>query len=677
MLARFTSRLPASLRTLRVELSVQILALAAVALLALAWVASSRSTAVARKEAYAQLSDLASGQAAQLDGQVRDDWRVARTLAAAYSDRASLSDTDVVADVQRVAAANPRLTAVYAGWEPGAFPGAWRAVPGNVAGRAGVWFHRNGGRLEFESLFDDPMTVSKPENYWFTHTRSANADTVVEPYADEGNHLLMTSYLAPIRQGGRFIGLVGVDKALGSLSSELARLHADNGKGYVMAVSPQGTFLAAPKRSAIGTTSLQKLARDEKVAALGQIAKAVAARRSGHLTMRDPFTGQRSVLAWSPVPSTGWAVIASEPLSAVLADAHTLRNQLLLVALIALLAVALLVTLLARRIAAPIVQLAQTADTWGTGDLRPRVELKRADELGRLADSLNEMVEGLASIAGRLGESADEVAATSNEMLATVGDQKSAAARQSSAMNDTSAAAEQVQASADQAAQRASDVAAHARAAEELNQRGAEAVEAIAAGMESVSEAVGSIATQVAALSEHTGHIGEITATVADISEQSSMLALNAAIEAARSGEAGKGFAVVAGEVRKLATQSKDATERVGEILATIGTATAEAVQTAEAGRTVVEQQVLAAERAREVNTEVSAANGHQAEEAAAIADAAEQQRIGMAQITAAVRDTSQATGRLVAGVEESRTAVERLTALSAGLAQLAGQYRV
>ncbi len=468
-----------------------------------------------------------------------------------------------------------------------------------------------------------------------------------------------------------------MDKALGSLSSELARLHADNGKGYVMAVSPQGTFLAAPKRSAIGTTSLLKLARDEKLASLGQMAKAVAASKSGHLPMRDPFTGQRSVLAWSPVPSTGWAVITSEPLSAVLADAHTLRNQLLLVALIALLAVALLVTLLARRIAAPIVRLAQTADTWGTGDLRPRVELRRADELGRLADSLNEMVEGLASIAGRLGESADEVAATSNEMLATVGDQKSAAARQSSAMNDTSAAAEQVQASADQAAQRASDVAAQARAAEELNQRGAEAVEAIAAGMESVSEAVGSIATQVAALSEHTGRIGEITATVADISEQSSMLALNAAIEAARSGEAAKGFSVVAGEVRKLATQSKDATERVGEILATIGTATAEAVQTAEVGRTVVEQQVLAAERAREVNTEVSAANGHQAEEAAAIADAAEQQRIGMAQITAAVRDTSQATGRLVAGVDESRTAVERLTALSAGLAELAGQYRV
>ena len=210
------------------------------------------------------LSDLASGQAAQLDGQVKDDWRIARTLAASYSDRASLSDTDVVADVRRVAA-NPRLTAVYAGWEPGAFPGAWRAVPGNVAGRTGVWFHRAGGRLEFESLFDDPMTVSKPANYWYTHTRSANADTVVEPYADEGTHLLMTSYLAPIRQGGRFIGLVGVDQGLGSLSSELARLRADNGRGYVMAVSPAGTFLAAPRRSAVGTTSLQKLRRDKSL----------------------------------------------------------------------------------------------------------------------------------------------------------------------------------------------------------------------------------------------------------------------------------------------------------------------------------------------------------------------------------------------------------------------------
>jgi methyl-accepting chemotaxis protein len=46
---------------------------------------------------------------------------------------------------------------------------------------------------------------------------------------------------------------------------------------------------------------------------------------------------------------------------------------------------------------------------------------------------------------------------------------------------------------------------------------------------------------------------------------------LNAGIEAARAGEAGRGFAVVAGEVKSLAEETRTATDRIGEIVRSLG----------------------------------------------------------------------------------------------------------
>ena len=78
----------------------------------------------------------------------------------------------------------------------------------------------------------------------------------------------------------------------------------------------------------------------------------------------------------------------------------------------------------------------------------------------------------------------------------------------------------------------------------------------------------------VASLSRATGEIGTIAAAITTIAEQTHLLALNATIEAARAGDAGKGFAVVAGEVKELARETAEATQKISAVVGSIESST-------------------------------------------------------------------------------------------------------
>lgn len=61
--------------------------------------------------------------------------------------------------------------------------------------------------------------------------------------------------------------------------------------------------------------------------------------------------------------------------------------------------------------------------------------------------------------------------------------------------------------------------------------------------------------------------MNDILGYVKSIADTTNLLGLNAAIEAARAGEHGRGFAVVSGEIRKLATNSKQSVSQINEKL--------------------------------------------------------------------------------------------------------------
>jgi methyl-accepting chemotaxis protein len=78
----------------------------------------------------------------------------------------------------------------------------------------------------------------------------------------------------------------------------------------------------------------------------------------------------------------------------------------------------------------------------------------------------------------------------------------------------------------------------------------------------------GRLQLQKEELEETMSQLGQIVEAIGRIAAQTKLLALNATIEAARAGDAGRGFAVVASEVKKLAKDTRDATERAGGMMA-------------------------------------------------------------------------------------------------------------
>lgn len=167
-------------------------------------------------------------------------------------------------------------------------------------------------------------------------------------------------------------------------------------------------------------------------------------------------------------------------------------------------------------------------------------------------------------------------------------------------------------------------------------------------------EEAGRANRQVAALSQAMSEIGQVTSLIQDIAEQTNLLALNATIEAARAGEAGKGFAVVAGEVKGLAGQTAQATERISQQVAKLQTETRDVVF-------VIERIVGTIARLDEI--------------AASISGAVQQEKAATEEISRSVDETASCTGQVaenIAGVsaaaQETDKAAKEVVASAANV---------
>jgi methyl-accepting chemotaxis protein len=172
-----------------------------------------------------------------------------------------------------------------------------------------------------------------------------------------------------------------------------------------------------------------------------------------------------------------------------------------------------------------------------------------------------------------------------------------------------------------------------AAGAEELNASVREISEAMVKSKETASDAVRRVEKadgQAQRLNLAAQSMSGIVELIGDITGQINLLALNATIESARAGEAGRGFAVVAAEVKNLANQAKQATDKITEEIGSLNGISGDVVEALNSIRQAIQNvseyvttTAAAVEEQSTVTSEMSSSMQRAAAEAASIGRAA------------------------------------------------------
>ncbi|CAG8869392.1 hypothetical protein PS627_03464 [Pseudomonas fluorescens] len=467
----------------------------------------------------------------------------------------------------------------------------------------------------------------------------------------------MTRYV-PVRDaGGRVIAVlfVGFDytDAQNTQFANLERFRIGH-TGSLALLDEQGHWLVSPAGAS------------DEVAA-GLTVKGLAGR-PGQGSFWDN-AGSTLYSVTMPFAEGPWTVVASMPETEIRAVTWSVGLRLAIGSLLAmLLAVAATLWLLRRRLR-PLGDLVRQAQALGAGDLQARLAVSSNDEIGQLARSFNQMGDALATMVEHIRGASEQVSGRARSLSGLSSGACEGMEQQSGEITSMAGAVEEFSATSMNIADNMGSTERMARDNVQQTRIGRSAMDEASASLQQIAEALSGTAQVMDTLGARSQEIGGIVGVITAIADQTNLLALNAAIEAARAGEQGRGFAVVADEVRSLASRTRQATEEISTMIASIQQQTGHAISTMEQGNRLMQEGLERNAKVAAALASIDEQSRSAGEQFAAISTATQEQSSTATVLSRNLQSIALANS-------EQRDVANELAATAQELEGLAGQLR-
>lgn len=529
---------------------------------------------------------------------------------------------------------------------------------------------------------------------WYERAQAANGAVVWMPVRKEGYATKGTATFGLSRKllnpiSSTVVGVLMIELKYNAFENQLKTVNHDEGSN-VLLIDENNNISYAHDNTLVGSPVA--------------IDMSLLPDTSGRIEGLD-HSGADALLTYSRSTVTGWILVGTVPVHKLVEDAGQILNNTLIVAAIAAVFAMVIGFVLARTIGGPLVKLRNLMKQGENGDLRVRSQVKSSDEIGQLSKSFNEMMEKITLLVRQTNLSAQQVLDNSGELL-------DASKKTAVAAKEISVATEEIAGGASTLAveaERGNDLTNHigvqmrqvieanvqmgssAADVERVSLQGIEYMSQLIVKTNSTEEMTRSMVEKVDRLKESTTSIRKILEMLNSITKQTNILSLNATIEAARAGAAGKGFMVVADEIRKLADQSRQSIDVVGQITETIQTEIDETVQVLSEAYPLFQEQITSVKEADGIFKNVQSNMGGFIRQLDSVTESIQQ--LDQSQLTlseamssvSAVSQQSSATSEEVAslsneqlGVSEGLvTLAERLRTLSNSLKESLSRFTV